>query len=334
MRQHQTLFANFICKFGDRNMIDLLREVVLPAFTDDKLYREARGSTFHLLDVCLFDSLTNDVSEPAIAGQFVQDTTLVRDQVFDPATSQLISDEAKLDTSPSAFFVLLLKDHRLIYFAETRFAPSLASFQSTMQRFLIRKHRDYIDKLHDEGAERGERVYKRVLKEGIPVPTLEIVQITNGERLSEFVQRFAKLQRVDLIIHRKNDEPTAASLIASAEAFNEMLKGKQTRVTTTDNEGLDKEGTISALQETTDGANETVRFSGLDHNGDRLKGENEDFSVTTIIENLVGTVKQKANALLDRFNAIIARGELKRPDVPQQAAARAAAAVREDDQQA
>lgn len=91
MRQHQALFANFICKFGDLNMADLLREVVLPAFTDDTMVREAYGSSFHLLDVELFETLAGagEAPEPALAGQFVRDTVLTREQVFDAKTGQL-----------------------------------------------------------------------------------------------------------------------------------------------------------------------------------------------------------------------------------------------------
>jgi len=331
MKQHLALFANFICKFGDMNMADLMREVVLPAFTDDTLRREARGSTYHLLDVRLFESLTDDGDEPAIAGQFVKDTVLVRDQVYDPASGALIPDEAELDTSPSAFFVLLLKDHRLLYFAETRFAPPLSSFQATLQRFLTNKHRDFIDTLYENERNLGRRTSKKELKEGIPVPVLNVVQITNGERLAEFIQRFARLQRVDLIIHRKNDEPTASSLIKNAEAYNELLKGQQTRVTTTDPNGLDKDGTVAALQDATDGANETIRFSGIDHHGDRLSGENDDFSVTTVVDHLVGSVKQKALGLLTRFKSLVERGEIKRPAVAQERIRDIAAAINSDE---
>lgn len=330
MKQHAALFANFICKFGDMNMADFLREVVLPAFTDDALVREARGATYHLLDVQLFESLTDGTDEPAIAGQFVKDTVLVRDQVYDQASGQLIPDEKELETSPSAFFVLLLKDHRLLYFAETRFAPSLSSFQSTMQRFLTRKHRDFIDLLHENEKASNRRVSKKELKEAVPVPVLKVVQITNSERLAEFVMRFEKLQRVDLIIHRKNDEPTASSLIKNAEAFNELLKGQQTRVTTTDRNGLDKDGTISALQDATDGANETIKFSGVDEHGDRLTGENDDFSVTTVIDHLAGGVKEKAVGLFNRFMALVARGEIKRPDVKKESVDKVMTAVKSD----
>lgn len=330
MRQHQAVFANFICKFGDANMADYLREVVLPAFTDDTLVRRARGSYYHLLDVRLFDSLIEGANEPAVAGQFVQDTVLVRDQVFDQETGKLIPDEAYLDTSPSAFFVLLLKDHRLLYFAETRHAPSLSSFQSTMQRFLTDKHREFIDAVYDFEKEQGRKTTKRALKEVIPVPVLKVVPITNSALLAEYIALFDRLQRVDLIIHRKNDEPTAASLIKNAEAYTALLKGEQTRITTTDKDGLDKDGAVKALAGATDGANETIRLTGTDRHGDRLSGENDDFSVTTMIEHLAGSVKEKASSLYAKFQELVGRGEIKRPEVAPERVEQIAEAARSD----
>ena len=317
MRQHQALFANFICKFGGLNMADLLKEVVLPAFTDDTMVREAYGSSFHLLDVELFETLAGagEAPEPALAGQFVRDTVLTREQVFDAKTGQLVADEASLETSPSAFFVLLLKDHRLIYFAETRHAPSIGSFQSTMDRFLTRKHRDFIDASYAAFEGPGKRAFRKALKEKYPVPTLSVVPITNSDRLADFIKRYATLQRVDIIVHRKNDEPTTASLIESAEAFSDILKAKKTVISAQDNQGLDKDGAAKALDQATDGANETIRLAGVDLQGDRLVGENESFSVTAVIDHLAGGVRDKAAGLLTKFKELVARNHISRPAV-------------------
>ena len=58
-----------------------------------------------------------------IAGHFVKNSVLAREQVFQ--NEELISDHAEIETSPSAFFVLFLSDHRIAYAPETRFAPTL-----------------------------------------------------------------------------------------------------------------------------------------------------------------------------------------------------------------
>lgn len=331
MRQNLTVFANFICKFGDLNLADLFQEVVLPAFTDDTLVREAYASSFHLLDVELFASLSPDRPEPAIAGQFVRDHFLRRTQVLDHNTGALIADEAALQTSPSAFFVLLLRDHRLVYFAETPQAPDLKLFASAMERFITIKYHDYISRLKLEAKEAGERITKIALRERIKPPTLEVVPLTSQDGLEAFIARYQKLQRVDITVHRKNDEISTAALIANTDAWNDLLKGQQTKISTTDNAGLDKDGTAKALKEIGDGASETIRLFGEDENGDRLVGDNEEFSVKVLIEHLAGNADAKARRLFAKFREMVARGLIQRPPTEDARAIMFARAMADDE---
>src|SRR5690606_36701018 len=157
------------------------------------------------------------------------------------------------ETSPSAFFVLLLKDHRLIYFAETQHAPSLGSFQSTMDRYLTRKHRDFIDASYAAFQGPGKRAFRKDLKEKYPVPTLSVVPITNTDQLADFIKRYASLQEVDIVVHRKHDEPTTASLSESAAAFSDILKATTIVIAVQDNQGFDQDGAIIVLDQATDG---------------------------------------------------------------------------------
>jgi hypothetical protein len=330
VQQHLTVFANFICKFGDLNMADLFRDIVLPAFTDDTLVREAYGSSFHLLDVQLLPSLVPDRCEPAITGQFVRDHFLRRTQVLNYKTGTLVADEAMLQTSPSAFFVLLARDHRLVYFAETQHAPDLKLFASTMERFLTQKYHAYIDRLYDEAREVGERVTKKNLRAKIEPPTLELVPLTSKDELEAFIARYQKLQRVDITVHRKNDEISTAALIKNAEAYNELLRGQRTKISTSDSAGLDKEGTTQALKEVTDGANETIRLFGQDENGDRLVGDNDQFSVRVKIEHLAGNARQKAGILFAKFQDMVIQGLIQRPATEDAAAAALAEAMVDD----
>jgi hypothetical protein len=319
MQQNLTVFANFICKFGDLNLANLFKEIVLPSFTDDTLVRKAYGSSLYLLDVELIQTLNNRAAEPAICGQFVRDTYLRRTQIF--SDGELFADEAELQTSPSAFFVLLLKDHRLIYYAETAQAPNLKLFQSTMERFITHKYQAYIDQLYVAQAAVGERITKKGLREAIKPPTLELIPLTNEDDLEAFIARYGKLQRVDVTVHRRNDEISTSALIANTEAWNELLQGQRTKISTTDSGGLDKEGTARALKEIGDGANETIHLFGKDQNGDSLTGDNDEFSVKVTVDHLVGSAAQKAQRLFAKFQEVVARGLIKRPEVDEARAA-------------
>ena len=139
MRQNQTVFANFICKFGEADMLDYAENVVLPAFTDDTLVRAYGDSSMHFFEVFLGEA----DGDAVVAGKFIHNTKIHRTHRFVEGRGQ-IEDRATLETAPSAFFVLFLSNHRLIYFAETSHAPEIGTFRNTIERFIRSKYERFI----------------------------------------------------------------------------------------------------------------------------------------------------------------------------------------------
>ena len=95
MRQHVAAFANFVCRFGDeRVLLDYATEIVRPAFFDDTLIRTYGKSHFFFYEAELV-KLADDKNKPVvgIAGRFVQNTLLTREQIFDEKRG-IIHDEA------------------------------------------------------------------------------------------------------------------------------------------------------------------------------------------------------------------------------------------------
>jgi hypothetical protein len=312
VRENQVLFANFIVKFGDENLLDYLKTIILPAFTDDALRRTARGATYHIIDAKLVASISDDVYEPAIIGRFVKETVLRRTQIYNPDVG-LVQSHAAIESAPSSFFVLLLNDHRLIYFAETADAPDLGNFGAAIKRFIGDKYLSYVDEIYKNSKVSGEKITKTKIMESIVTPSVNVITISNKDELEAFVKRYGKLQRVEVIVHRKNDEFTANSLIQNAEAFNERLHGAQTKITTSDAKGLDIEGTAEALKEIGDGANETIRLSGEDLQGDKLTGDNDAFSVKAILARVPLGFMDRAKAIYRTFRDVVGEGLIERP---------------------
>lgn len=126
-------FANLVCKFGeDLDLLDLAVEVVLPAFFDDTLIRTYGEKTeFFFLDQKLLDLGTQRDPNPVIVGRFVKNTLLTRDQFFDEDKG-LVEDYDEMESSPSSFFVLMMRNHKLIFLAETPHAPSISAYASTL----------------------------------------------------------------------------------------------------------------------------------------------------------------------------------------------------------
>ena len=130
MRRDTAAFANFICRFGDEKvLLDYAEEIVIPAFTHDTYVRSYGKHTHYHFYKVKFVKLDEIAGIPvfALAGRFVKDTMLTRHQVFEEQVG-LIQDEQEMRSSPSAFFVLILNNHRLIYFPETPHAPEFNSF--------------------------------------------------------------------------------------------------------------------------------------------------------------------------------------------------------------
>jgi hypothetical protein len=75
--------ANFICRFGDdKVLLDLLEEVVLPAFNSNE--RRSYGTTSYFFhQVKLVEIKSANLPIWCITGRFIKNTVLQREQIFD-----------------------------------------------------------------------------------------------------------------------------------------------------------------------------------------------------------------------------------------------------------
>ena len=97
--------GNLICRFGrEKVLLDMADEIVLPCFFDEQLVRSYSKTSyfFHEVSPVL---LNNDASESVvgIAGRFIKDTTLEREQIFEEGRG-LVKDAGSIRSSPSAIF--------------------------------------------------------------------------------------------------------------------------------------------------------------------------------------------------------------------------------------
>lgn len=315
MRQHEALFANFILKFGDEDLLDYLDEVVLYAFTDDALVRERKGSSFYLIDVEIVDLVPGE-GRHAIAGRFIQDTVLRRTQIYKDGEG-LIQDERTMQSSPSSFFVLTLEDHRLIYYAETTHAPEISSFKSTMEQFIRRKHRAFIDQVYDAGRESGVRVTKKSLHEVHREPTLQVIPIVSKEGIDAFLRRYSQIKRLDLVVHTPNKEVDGSEVVNNLQALRRQLGADKGRFTVNNSDGLDRQGTKEILEDVSASPNNEANISGLDVEGNKLNGSNEDFSVRSEINLGQLETRNMARRLFKRMQELRQSGALKLADAQQ-----------------
>ena len=83
--------------------------------------------------------------------------------------------------------------------------------------------------------------------------------------------------------------------------------------------GLDPEAAIAQINEATDQGNQLVKLSGLDTEGDKLRGNNETFQLRRPLQELGVSVTAAAKRLYANFSSLVAAGAIKVPDTPDEA---------------
>ncbi|MCL5102956.1 MAG: hypothetical protein M1133_02415 [Armatimonadetes bacterium] len=304
-------FANFICTFGSEVLFDYLDEIVLPAFLDDTLERRY-SETSYFLNGCSV-VLLEDGAVPVIGicGRFVKDTVLRRTQVWQPGVG-LVPDEQSMNTAPTALFLLVLNNHKLVYLHETIHSPSLLSFERTVQRFLREKHKQYVRGLHEEYLQRGERATFFSLYEQHPPPSLDVIALSSEGDLEAFVNRFGQLNTVKVDLVNTNDE------LDNDPFFYDRLRRRKddidsvkTTIQHYNPKGLDRQNALEQLMPVSTQGNALVKLSGKDINGDDLSGSQDDFKLRVPQANLPVDDVDRIRRLFEVFREHVRAGTIR-----------------------
>lgn len=323
---HTVSFANFICKFGDdKNLLDVAESIVLPAFlnVEDLQPRSYQDTKYFFFQTQLLN--LGDKKHPilAIAGRFVKDTTLRREQVFSP-TLGLIKKTGKLESSPSAIFVLLLNNHKLIYYPETAFAPALSSFRSTAYSYIRQSQKIFVnaefyrrknaqDELLARGESPGPQVTKKSIWEEYPISSLEVVPIPSEMSLADFVLRYKELASISLKVLQTNSELDNSQLLAAVRKTGSKLGAKNSQVTHTavEKKGLNRDEAVVQLRAVALDGNVDVRLSGTDASGNKLIGNNEEFRLRVYTDEVSDHIPVAARQLNDVFREETASNNIR-----------------------
>lgn len=311
MRQHVAAFANFICRFGDQKvLLDYAKEILLPAFLDKTLIRSYGRTDFFFYETELVN-LSDYSDEPivGIAGRFIMNTRLTREQIFDPDRG-LVHDEASIQSAPSAHFVLILNSHRLIYFPETAHAPNLSAFRSTVLSFIRRKHKIFIDQKYHMLKQEGERATKKQLLSENPSPSLKIIPISGDEAIGNFLKRFSVLKKIEFRLVNPNDEIVGEELFEDIREYLSPLNPDNTKIETKNAKGLNTEHALSRIQAATSTANQEVKLTGKDHDGNDLKGDNHEFQIGAPVDTVPPTRSGLTKKLFGIFEGLRTSGTI------------------------
>jgi len=242
-----------------------------------------------------------------LVGRFIKDMILEREQVYN-LSQGLVEDHEELQSSPSAIFVLILDIHRLIYLKETKFAPSLDNFKSTIESFIKAKHKEYIDRLTDESKVEGKRkTKKQLLSEHLP-PSLEIIPLTSARSVEDFVRQYEVLSSVTYKFSDRNDEQDNEGFFRAVQRQKDEVGSRSTTIKHSSSEGLDKEAVIGEVQAATAQGNQRVVMVGKDSSGNTLRGDNNDFQLKTTVEVSSHTPSKVARKIFSKFLELVGDG--------------------------
>lgn len=342
-------YANFVCHFGEAELLDYLDEIVVPAFTGGGV-RTFKDGTYRLNSVEVLDLGTAKAHpELAICGRFIKDMVVRSEQRYDARTDTVVPDNKQMETAPSALFALLLASHKLIYLSETAHAPGMESFRSTIASLLGKARIAYIDEVQmrsalgalteeetarfpaiaetdatdgeeaalesasiDDGAPR--KLTKKRLRELLPPVDLEILALSNDEELRAFVARFKTLQSATLRLVRPNSELDNDDFLAQVRGKAEEANSQTSSLVYRNLDGLNKTQIVAQFETAASEGNTEIKLDGKDEVGQTLRGSNNEFKVVSYLTSLPGSLRLTARAMFSVFKQQRASGLIKAPD--------------------
>lgn len=320
MRKHYAVFANFNCRFGDKKeLLDLAVEVVVPAFTNENLVRNYRDTASYRFHNVKLIPIKEDSGQTVlvIAGQFIKNKKLTRHQTFDERKG-LIADEQFMMSAPSAFFALILNNHRLIYLPETPYAPDLKEFESTVLYFFSLSYGNFIDSEYTKRRENKMPITKKLLREENPRPTLEIVYLTAETEITEFLRRYKTLKRVEFRVIKPNEDLDAGEVFDGLRHFLFTdLKSDKAKLTASNTKGLDIDASIEVVIAATASGNHDVSVFGIDADGNSLSGNNKKFLLSSKIDDIPTDKQILTELLVTKFKGLISQRRVDAPRIDQ-----------------
>ena len=301
-------FANFVCTFGDSGgMIDNWN-IVGPAFLNDTFIRRYGANEFYFYKTKIVNFENGDGPPMlAVCGRFVRNLKLIREQTVD-VQGNLVKSPAYIPSSPSAYFVLMLNTHRLIYFAETTHAPDLKSFEATVANFIKKVRARNIDNLlGDENV----KYTKAKLNKKFPRPSVKVVPLSEREKIGEFIDRFSKVSVVKVKLIKPNHELDASETVNAVRATFGDMDPTQLEITARNPEGLEVSEVKKVVSEAVVTGNTDVLLRGEDREGVRLNGSNNHFALSTELDEIPDNDKGLRKTLFREYRRMVNQGKIK-----------------------
>ena len=129
------------------------------------------------------------------------------------------------------------------------------------------------------------------------------------------------LQTIEISLSDRNDETDNDPFFEELQKRKDAIGSTNSVVKHNNSKGLDKDVAINEIAEATEQGNQSVKLTGIDSEGDILRGNNEKFQLRKPLEDLSSQPVNAAKELYKTFLGLIEDGLVKVPETPQKARA-------------
>ncbi|MBD9529169.1 hypothetical protein [Paracoccus sp. PAR01] len=275
--RNKVSFGNLSVTSSSLELLDYA-DVVVRAVLENQEPRKTSRNRYYFLDVDLDYLVKADPTSLSLYGRFVNDTILEREQVL--IDGKLIAQPEKMKTAPSAFFIFNLLDHRLTYMPETSGAPRLSTLGNTMEFFIKRKHDQILRERHKET---GRTLTN--LRQDFPLPAVHLTPIVSRLALDDFVKKFSKITSISIKVIKRNQDLSPGELFFElADEVGELEPTSSRLEIQGGKDGLNIIKAQEFIGDVAEHGYEDARLVGLDRNGAKISGSNEDFSLSVVTD--------------------------------------------------
>ncbi|MEW4290057.1 hypothetical protein [Rossellomorea marisflavi] len=182
--------ANFNITFGKDNepMLNRFEDVILPAFTKEK---DAKVKLNKDSPVFFFEEvrLTNVKGEFVLAGLIVKSTKLeVKSRYVD---GKLTKTNEEYPSDPYSYFIINLKNHRMVLVKNQKGSPTLKNF-STTANMLIKNYIREHNGIYEDNK--------------LPVANLNVVAIPFEGKIFDEIKKVQKINQIQLKFYPLNGD--------------------------------------------------------------------------------------------------------------------------------
>jgi hypothetical protein len=314
-KKYHLEFANFICKFDDKDLADYLDTIFLPAMKSGDIRRRG-NATYHILHPTIVNLGDGNTG---LAFEFVKNQLLESVQRLEG--NEVYPESNWIKSAPSAIVVIILNTHRLVYMPKTKYAPTMQELRATCE-ILINKFRvQLIESLMEEG-ERGKKSELRAqLRLQYPRADVKIVPLTSNLSIAGSLRQFKVIDKLSITLVTPNNDLDLDDFFSNVRKTGNDVGAKTTTLVheSKDEAGLKKPPAVKEIKAATQQGNALVEVKGKGQDDSPLTQTNEDlkFKQRATFEPSTD-LKKNAKEMVAQFSTLINSGTIAAPTFTQE----------------